>query len=53
MHKYYVHHNGHSCFVKEAAYFEKQGGLTEDWGKAWSPLYADSIEDARTKVEKG
>lgn len=50
MKKFYVHHNGHSWFVKEAGFFEDQGGLTEPWGKAWKPIYATSIEDARAKA---
>lgn len=49
--KFYVMHNGASWFVKEADYFEGQGGLTEEWGKRWIPLYADTIEHARTLAE--
>ena len=53
MHKYYVHFNGAVWFVKEAEFFESKGGLTEPWGKAWKPIYADSIEHARLKAEVG
>jgi hypothetical protein len=45
---YYIHHNGHSVFVKEAALFTQQGGHTQDWGKAWKPMWARDIEHART-----
>lgn len=45
---YYIHHNGHSVFVKEAAFFIQQGGLTEEWGKAWRQVWARDIEHART-----
>jgi hypothetical protein len=45
---YYIHHNGHSVFVKEAALFTQQGGHTQDWGKAWKPVWARDIEHART-----
>lgn len=45
---YYIHHNGHSVFVKEAALFFKQGGETEPWGKAWKAVWAKSIEEARS-----
>lgn len=43
---YYVHHNGHSWFVKEAEFFESQGGLTHSWGKNWTPVTANSAEHA-------
>ena len=49
MSAYYVHNNGAAIFVKEAEFFKSQGGLTEPWGKAWHPIVADSIEDARRK----
>lgn len=45
---HYIHHNGHSVFVKEATFFEAQGGLQDDWGKNWRPVVANSIEHART-----
>lgn len=49
--KYYVWFNGAAWFVKEADFFERQGGLTKEWGKAWKPIYATSIEHARDKAE--
>lgn len=52
MSKYYVHNNGASWFVKEAEFFESQGGLSEPWGKNWKSLTADSIEGARKKAAK-
>lgn len=36
-----------SVFVKEAGFFRSQGGLTEEWGRAWVPVHANSIEHAR------
>ena len=45
---HYIHHNGHSVFVKEAGFFRDQGGLVDDWGAAWRPVIATSIEHART-----
>lgn len=39
-----------SPMVKEAKFFEQQGGLTEAWGKNWEPIRgAKSIGDARRK----
>lgn len=49
---YYVHWNGASWYVKEGAFFRAQGGLTKPWGKAWRPLHAESIEDARKLAAK-
>lgn len=51
MNSFYVSYNGFSVFVKESAFFISQGGLTEDWGKGWTLVYADTIEHARTKGE--
>jgi hypothetical protein len=51
MELYYVHFNGAAWFVKDGKFFESQGGLKEEWGKNWKPLYADSIEHARCKAE--
>lgn len=51
MNKYYWHWNGSVYFIKEAEFFEAQGGLTAEWGKAWKPIEADTIEHARTKAE--
>lgn len=48
---YYVHWNGAAWFVKEGEFFKEQGGLTKPWGKAWRPLRAASIEDARKLAE--
>lgn len=47
-----VHMNaGRSVFVKEYDFFVSQGGLTQEWGKSWQQVYADSIEHARLKGE--
>lgn len=45
--RYYVHWNGAAWFVKAAEFFKSQGGLTAPWGKAWTPIEAESIEHAR------
>lgn len=50
---YYIHRNaGDAVFVKEASFFAQQGGLTEDWGKHWTPVVATSIEQARSIGER-
>lgn len=49
---FYVHWNGAAIFVKAGLFFQQQGGLTEEWGKAWRSVEANSIEDAREKGYK-
>lgn len=50
---YYVHRNsGNKVFVKGGDFFEKQGGLTDPWGKSWRKVHASSIEDARAIGEE-
>lgn len=36
-----------AVYVKDAVFFESQGGLTEPWGKNWLEVEATSIEAAR------
>jgi hypothetical protein len=36
-----------STFVKEYDFFVSQGGTTQDWGRNWKIVEADSIEGAR------
>ncbi len=38
---------GGGPFVKDAAFFIQQGGLSASWSKNWRPVVADSIEHAR------
>lgn len=39
-----------SPMIKTATFFERQGGLVDDWGKLWEPIEdAASIGDARRK----
>lgn len=38
---------GATVYVKEGTFFRSQGGLTEEWGKTWRPVDAESIEHAR------
>jgi hypothetical protein len=46
--KFYVHKSwARSVFVKTEEFFIEQGGLEKEWGKAWSLIKADSIEEAR------
>jgi hypothetical protein len=47
---YVLCNSGSALFVKEAKFFESQGGLTETWGKAWVPVEATSIEAARKQA---
>lgn len=48
---HYTHCNsGNAIFVKEADFFKRQGGLQKEWGRAWVPIRADSLEDARKKA---
>lgn len=48
---HYVHCNsGDALFVKEAGFFEEQGGLREEWGRAWKPVVAYSIGHARRQA---
>jgi hypothetical protein len=39
-----------TVYVKEGNLFRAQGGLTGEWGKAWTPIYATSLNDARLKA---
>ena len=41
-----------AVYVKDAAYFESQGGLKEKWGERWVEIEAESIYDAREKGKK-
>lgn len=47
--KYRVLRQGNTVYVKDAEYFESQGGLKEKWGRNWIEIEADSIADARKK----
>ncbi len=49
---FYVHYNGASWFVKEAEFFSSQKGHEEEWGKAWTPIRAQSIAEVRTLCEQ-
>ncbi|WP_263147765.1 DUF550 domain-containing protein [Pseudomonas sp. RIT-PI-AD] len=45
---YFVMRNaGNKVFVKHGPFFVSQDGLTQDWGKGWTRIKADSIEHAR------
>ena len=39
---------GRTVYVKEGEFFKSQGGLTDEWGKSWIPVQAESIEHARS-----
>lgn len=38
-----------AVYVKEKSFFIQQGGQRDEWGKAWRPVSASSIEAAREK----
>ncbi len=44
-----------AVYVKEAAFFRRQGGLAQAWGREWRPVIAGSIEEARAigEVRRG
>jgi len=46
------HRMSGAIFVKEADFFEAQGGLTASWGKKWCRVEANSLEEARQLVER-
>jgi hypothetical protein len=52
MSKKYMIHVGPSgsVFVKDYDFFIQQHGDTQEWGKHWQQIPADSIEDARQKA---
>lgn len=48
---HYINTNiGGALFVKEAHFFQEQGGLVEPWGESWIPVIAGSIEEAREQA---
>lgn len=44
---HYLLVNSAGVYVKVAELFEGQGGLTEEWGKAWEPCVSSSLYGAR------
>lgn len=44
---HYVLVNPAGVYTKDAAFFESQGGLRDTWGKAWEPVTASSLYEAR------
>jgi hypothetical protein len=49
---YVVCADGGALFVKTAEFFRSQGGLSEPWGRHWTPVNATSIGDARRQAAK-
>lgn len=48
---HFVHCNsGDALFVKEADFFQSQGGLADAWGRCWVPVVATSVGDARRQA---
>lgn len=41
-----------AVYVKDAAFFVKQGGLSQPWGRNWRGVHATDIEDARRYGER-
>lgn len=54
MEEYFIllRESGISTMVKVGSFFRQQGGDTEDWGKNWISVQADSIEHAREIGER-
>ncbi len=52
MAKYYILVKPWAVYVKEGEFFEAQGGLKSDWGRAWQPVDAESIVEARSIGEQ-
>ena len=34
-------------YVKDGGFFESEGGLSSDWGRAWERIEARTLHDAR------
>lgn len=51
-HYAYRHRVSHAIFIKEANFFEEQGGLEDKWGRGWRPVIATSIDHARAIAEQ-
>lgn len=50
--RYAIHVNwAGASFVKEYDFFVSQGGLTEEWGRAWTIVEAEDIYAARVIAE--
>ncbi len=49
---YYINETHAAVYVKDREFFESQGGLTDDWGRGWRPVYAKSCEHARSMGKK-
>lgn len=50
---HFVHCNpGKALFVKEKDFFISQGGNWKEWGKAWVPVRATTIGNARRQASK-
>lgn len=49
MARYYVLITESNVGTKDGQFFEEQGGLREPWGKAWEPIEATSLYDARNQ----
>ena len=49
MDDYYLLINEAGVYVKDGEFFRSQGGLRDDWGKAWERVGAASLYDARNQ----
>lgn len=49
MARFYILVSQSGVGTKEGEFFEEQGGLKESWGKAWEPVEATSLYDARNQ----
>ena len=48
---FYVHHNGHSWFVKTEEMFLQQGGDKNAWGSSWRKVNAYNVAHARATAK--
>ena len=44
---YYILIKPWAVYVKDGQFFIDQGGLKNDWGKNWVPVWANSFDEAR------
>lgn len=50
---YYVHRNpAQKVFVKAGSFFVEQGGLTAEWGKAWTKVEASQLEESTLEAAR-
>lgn len=48
---YVVVNSGNAVFAKDGDFFVAQGGLTDDWGKNWVKVFAESNQASRIQAK--